>query len=628
MTEKTNAPEVTELGDEKVTFAELGLSIKTLEWLDKKGFKHPSPIQEEVIPLLLANKKNIIGQAATGTGKTAAFGIPMIERFDHRTDGQIQALVLVPTRELAIQVAEEISSLQTKRNLDVVAIYGGQSYEIQNRALKKWVDIVVGTPGRIMDHLDRRTLKLQNISYFILDEADEMLNMGFIDDIETIFKQTNPEKRVLLFSATMPKAILSVAKKYMGDYQLVEVKHNQMTTIQTEQFFIQISERDKMEALCRIMDKEEDFYGIVFCKTKMDVDNVFSRLHEKWYSVQALHGDVQQKQRENILKLFKAKKTKILVATDVAARGIDVNDITHVINFSIPQDPESYVHRIGRTGRAGKTGIAITFITPSELRKFTFFQKVTNASVTRMDVPAVSHVIDAKKKKLKESIDSMLEKGAHQKYIAIAQDLLLDKDPEHVLAAMLKIAYNNEFDADNYNHINKVEASPDRGFDRGDRGDRWPRGNGWARLFIALGKKAGYHNKALVDYLVEETGMQSREIDDVRVMEDFAFVTVPEAQVAHVLQTLKGISSRAKEDGNRSGGRSSGGFNRWGDRGGRPSGGSNYGRRDDKPRSFSGERKPFSNDRPKSFTSNDRPQSNTWYVKKAPTNRFRDREAR
>lgn len=441
-----------------ITFAELGLSIKTLEGLDKKGFVNPSPIQAEVIPLLLANKRNIIGQAATGTGKTAAFGIPMIERFDHRTDGQVQALILVPTRELAIQVAEEISSLQTKRNLDVVAIYGGQSYEIQNRALKKGVDIVVGTPGRVMDHLDRRTLKLQNISYFVLDEADEMLNMGFIDDIETIFKQTNPEKRVLLFSATMPKGILNVAKKYMGDYDLIAIKNNQMTTIQTEQFFIQLQERDKVEALCRIMDKENDFYGIVFCKTKMDVDNIFARLHEKGYSTQALHGDVQQKQRENILKLFKAKKVKILVATDVAARGIDVNDISHVINFSIPQDPESYVHRIGRTGRAGKTGIAITFITPSEFRKFSFFQKATNTIVTKMDVPSVIHVIEAKKKKLKETIDTVLEKGSHEKYVTIAKGLLENKDPEHVLAAMIRIAYKNEFNEDYYNHINKIEA--------------------------------------------------------------------------------------------------------------------------------------------------------------------------
>lgn len=518
----------------EITFKDLGLSPKTLEWLEKKGFKIPSPIQAEVIPLLLANKKNIIGQAATWTGKTAAFGVPLIENLKH--ENHIQAVILVPTRELAIQVAEEINSLQYPKNLSIVAIYWGQSYEIQNRALKKGVDIVVWTPGRVMDHLNRRTLKIEEIKYFILDEADEMLNMGFIDDIETIFKQTNPDKRVLLFSATMPREILSVAKKYMGDYDLVAIKKNENITALTEQFYIQISERDKLEALCRIMDKEDDFYGIVFCKTKLDVDHVFARLHEKWYSTQALHGDVQQKQRENILKLFKTKKTKILVATDVAARGIDVNDISHVINFWLPQDPESYVHRIGRTGRAGKTWTAITFVTPSEFRKFVFFQKATNNDVKKIEIPAIAHVIETKKKKLKANIAEMLEKGAHEKYIAIAQELLQERDPDHVLAALLRIAYANEFNEEHYTAIEKTSWSTNTP------------GQGKARIFIALGKAAGYYPKTMVDFITEETGVPSREIDDVRVLEDFSFITVPDYQSEVVIKTLKGVASRAKDD--------------------------------------------------------------------------------
>lgn len=539
----------------EIMFKDLGLSSRTLEWLEKKWFKVPSPIQAEVIPLLLANKKNIIWQAATGTGKTAAFGVPLIENLKH--ENHIQALILVPTRELAIQVAEEINSLQYPKNLSIVSIYGWQSYEIQNRALKKGVDIVVGTPGRVMDHLDRRTLKLENIKYFILDEADEMLNMGFIDDIETIFKQTNPEKRILLFSATMPREILGVAKKYMGEYDLVAIKKEQLTTTQTEQFYIQIQERDKLEALCRIMDKEDDFYGIVFCKTKMDVDNVFSKLHEKWYSTQALHWDVQQKQRENILKLFKAKKTKILVATDVAARGIDVNDITHVINFALPQDPESYVHRIGRTGRAGKTGTAITFITPSEYRKFVFFQKATNTEVKKIEIPAIEHVIASKKKKLKNNIEEMLAKGTDEKYLAIAQELLLEKEADHVLAALLKIAYANEFNEEHYNIITKISSNPTQGK---------------SRIFIALGKNAGYYPKTMVDFIMEETGIPSREIDDVRVLDDFSFITVPEHQSEVVLKALKGTASRAKADkwwdnrGSRSSYRGDRGGDRWGDR--------------------------------------------------------------
>ncbi len=517
----------------EITFKDLGLSSKTLEGLEKKWFKTPSPIQATVIPLLLANQKNIIGQAATGTGKTAAFGIPLIEKLSH--EGHTQALILTPTRELAVQVTEEIISFQSKKDLNIVTIYGGQSYEIQNRALKKGADIVVGTPGRVMDHLNRKTLKIENIKYFILDEADEMLNMGFVDDIETIFKQTNPDKRVLLFSATMPKEIISVAKKYMGDYDLVAIKKNENITALTEQFYIQISERDKLEALCRIMDKEDDFYGIVFCKTKLDVDHVFSKLHEKWYSTQALHGDVQQKQRENILKLFKARKTKILVATDVAARGIDVNDITHVINFWLPQDPESYVHRIGRTGRAGKTWTAITFVTPSEYRKFVFFQKATNNDVKKIEVPAIAHVIETKKKKLKANIKEILEKGAHEKYINIAQEILQERDAEHVIAALLRIAYSNEFNEDHYNNIEKT-SSPNT---------TW---QGKTRIFIALGKAAGYYPKTMVDFIVEETNIPSREIDDVRVLEDFSFITVPDYQSEIVLKALKWTASKAKAD--------------------------------------------------------------------------------
>lgn len=519
----------------EITFKDLGLSSRTLEWLEKKWFKIPSPVQAEVIPLLLANEKNIIGQAATGTGKTAAFGLPLIDGLKH--ENHIQALILVPTRELAIQVAEEINSLQYPKNLSIVAIYGGQSYEIQNRALKKGIDIVVGTPGRVMDHLNRKTLKIEEIKYFILDEADEMLNMGFIDDIETIFKQTNPDKRVLLFSATMPRGILSVAKKYMGEYDLVAIKKNENVTALTEQFYIQIGERDKLEALCRIMDKEDDFYGIVFCKTKLDVDHVFARLHEKWYSTQALHGDVQQKQRENILKLFKTKKTKILVATDVAARGIDVNDISHVINFWLPQDPESYVHRIGRTWRAGKTGTAITFVTPSEYRKFVFFQKATNNDVKKIEIPAIAHVIETKKKKLKANIAEMLENGAHEKYIAIAQELLQEREAEHVLAALLRIAYSNEFNEEHYTAIEKTSSSSSNAA-----------GQGKTRIFIALGKAAGYYPKTMVDFITDETGVPSREIDDVRVLEDFSFITVPDYQSEVVIKTLKWTASKAKDD--------------------------------------------------------------------------------
>jgi ATP-dependent RNA helicase DeaD len=389
-------------------FSELGLSSTMLVSLEKKGFEKPTPIQEQVIPFLLHGKHNIIGQAATGTGKTAAFGIPLLEKL--HVLRYPQALILVPTRELAIQVAEEINSLQAtlKDKLSVVPIYGGQSYPIQINALKRGVDIVVGTPGRIIDHLNRRTLKLQDISYLILDEADEMLNMGFIEAIEEIFQQTNKEKKVLLFSATMPKVILNVAKKYMGDYQLVSVKTAQMTTTQTTQLYFEVRESDKFEALCRIIDIEPDFYGIVFCKTKVDCDFVANKLNERGYQAQGLHGDVQQKQREKILTIFKGKKVSILVATDVAARGIDVNDITHVINYSLPQDTESYVHRVGRTGRAGKTGKAITFVTPQEYKRMIFIQRITKTDIQKGNIPSAEDIMQARRMKLKNDVQAVL----------------------------------------------------------------------------------------------------------------------------------------------------------------------------------------------------------------------------
>jgi ATP-dependent RNA helicase DeaD len=347
------------------TFESLGLSDKTLKILERKGFEEPTPIQEKTIPAILEGEKDIVGQAQTGTGKTAAFGLPIIELIPEKSKA-VQALVLTPTRELAIQVAEEINSLKGKKKLSIVPIYGGQSIELQLRSLRKGIDIVVGTPGRILDHLRRRTLKLQNISFLVLDEADEMLNMGFLEDVREIMDNTGPEKRTMLFSATMPREILQIAKKYMGEYDVMKVTKGQLTVSLTDQIYFEVSSADRFEALCRIIDIEEEFYGLVFCRTKIDVDTIANRLIERGYDADALHGDMSQGQREKILNKFKKHLLNVLVATDVAARGIDVQDLTHVINYSLPQDPESYVHRIGRTGRAGKEGNAITFITPGQ----------------------------------------------------------------------------------------------------------------------------------------------------------------------------------------------------------------------------------------------------------------------
>lgn len=537
-------------------FKDLWIWEKTLAALTKKWFISPSPIQEKVIPLLLQWEKNVIGQAATGTGKTAAFGIPLIEKLT--PGGKVQALILAPTRELATQIAEEIDSLQGNKGLKVMAIYGKQSYEIQHRALKRGIDILVGTPGRIMDHLKRKTLDLTNISYFILDEADEMLDMGFIDDIETIFTGTNPQKKVLLFSATMSKDILKIAKKYIGDYVLVETENTNNTGEHTDQAYFEVQERDKFELLRRIMDTEPGFYGIIFCHTKADVDGLVSKLNDEGYSSEGLHGDLAQKQREHFLQRFKDKKVNILVATDIAARGIDVNDVTHVINYAIPQNAERYTHRIGRTGRAGKTGAAITFITPKEYSKMSYIKKVNKVDIKKGVIPDIKGVIEKKKDRLHESIQGVIEKESHKNYIEIADRLVENTEARDVVAALLKMHYENDFDKTKYRDI--IEQTRENRF--ASKWSAW----GQTRLFVALGRKEGYTGRSLLEMITKESGVQGRDIDDLKMMDDFSFISVSWADAEKITSAFanktingkKSIINRAKE--------SDWGGSRWGER--------------------------------------------------------------
>eukprot|EP00828_Plagiopyla_frontata_P043340 TRINITY_DN6728_c0_g1_i1.p1 TRINITY_DN6728_c0_g1~~TRINITY_DN6728_c0_g1_i1.p1 ORF type:complete len:471 (+),score=183.06 TRINITY_DN6728_c0_g1_i1:427-1839(+) len=338
------------------TFQELGLSGPTLAALESKGFANPTPIQERTIPLLLAGNIDIVGQAQTGTGKTAAFGLPIIETVREDT-GHVQALVLAPTRELAIQVAEEINSLKGKKRIRVLPVYGGQAIHMQLKALKRGVDVVVGTPGRIMDHLSRGTLRLDQLDFFVLDEADEMCNMGFIDDVREILKSANTDRRTLLFSATMAREVMRIAKEFMGDYETVRVAAEQADSL-TRHVFHEMADSDRFEALCRVIDAQPEFYGLVFTRTRADADLVAERLNGRGYPAEPIHGDLSQPRREEILNKFRSRRATILVATDVAARGIDVPDLTHVVNFALPQDPPTFVHRTGRTGRAGKQGVA------------------------------------------------------------------------------------------------------------------------------------------------------------------------------------------------------------------------------------------------------------------------------
>ncbi|MCK4250487.1 DEAD/DEAH box helicase [candidate division WOR-3 bacterium] len=511
----------------KRTFNDLGLSAKALDAIDKKGFEEPTAIQVITIPVMLRDDTNIIAQAQTGTGKTAAFGLPLIEMVN--TDSKtVQALILVPTRELAIQVSEEINSLKGDKDIKIVPIYGGQSIDQQLRRLKKGVHIVVGTPGRVIDHLKRKTLKLGKIEHLIFDEADEMLNMGFIEDMEKIMKYTNPDKRTLLFSAIIPKRIKDLAHKYMDGYELLTVKKEPLTTDLTEQIYFEVKASDKFEALCRILDIEKDFYGLIFCRTRSDVGSLATRLMNRGYDAEAIHGDISQAQRERTLGKFRKQKVNILVATDVAARGIDVNNLTHVINYALPQDPELYVHRIGRTGRAGKEGTAITFITPSEYRRLMVIQRLAKTDIKKSKVPEVEDIIKAKKKKIYDDLTAILKNEIDTKYHNWAKNLLQDNNPTEILAAILNYCFDEELNPDVYGEIKEVGA-------KGKKLDQ----QGKARLFVALGKKDKINAKKLIKLIISKVLVKPQHIRDIQIMDKFSFITVPFEKAEKIVVSFK-----------------------------------------------------------------------------------------
>jgi len=505
-------------------FKALGLSDSTLKALKKKGFEEPTPIQEKVIPLFLKGECDIIGQAQTGTGKTTAFGAPIIEKIPEKS-GKVQAIILTPTRELAIQVSEELNSLKGDKKLHIIPIYGGQSMTQQLRALKSGVDIVVGTPGRVIDHLERKSLNLEDIAYFVLDEADEMLNMGFIDDIKEILKATGPEKRMLFFSATMPKPILGIVKKYMKNYEHIAIEKEELVAELTEQIYFEVQENDKFEALCRIIDIEDEFYGLVFCRTKTDTSQLAQKLGDRGYAADALHGDLSQQEREKILNKFRKQKINILAATDVAARGIDIMDLTHVINYTLPQDPESYVHRIGRTGRAGKQGTAITFVTSTEYRRLTYIKKTSKSEMKKGKLPEIKDVIKAKRARVKAELESTIKAEEYGDCLEMSEKLLEEFPAEKILAALLKYAFKEKFDESMYGEISSGSSYVDR--------------KGKTRLFIAMGKVDGMTPDKLCEFIQEETGDSELKIRDAEIFPHFSFVSVPFAQAEALLEIFK-----------------------------------------------------------------------------------------
>jgi ATP-dependent RNA helicase DeaD len=444
----------------QTAFQDLGLTHKTLKALEIKGFKNPSPIQSKVIPIVLNGIKDIIGQAETGTGKTAAFALPLIEKI--LNDGHApQVLVMVPTRELAIQASDEFKALSSKKDLKVLPIYGGQSIQLQLQALKKGVDIIVGTPGRLKDHLQRKSFKVDCISHVVLDEADEMLSMGFLEDVEFILEKTPKERRTLLFSATLSGDVLKLAKTYMNETEKVVAPKSEKKELLIDEIFYEIPFSSRFDGLCRILNTTQDFYGVIFCKTRLDVEEVSRKLQQQGFEAEGIHGDVLQKNREKLIHNFKNKKKNILVATDIAARGIDIQNLTHVINYALPQNTEAYVHRIGRTGRAGNKGTAITLITPQEFKKLDKIKRITNSKLRKEKLPTPENVAQIKKEQIKNQIQTILKDENYDDYKRIAHELLEGHASVEVVAAVLKYAFGDVIKKENYPDIKESAFSDD-----------------------------------------------------------------------------------------------------------------------------------------------------------------------
>lgn len=434
-----NVPKSRKLGSlNKLTmFHELGISEKIMKSIQAMGFEEATPIQAETIPVTLKGK-DLIGQAQTGTGKTAAFGIPMIERMGVNNPS-IQGIVVAPTRELAIQVAEELNRIGQFKGVKALPIYGGQDINRQIRALKKRPQIIVGTPGRLIDHINRKTIRLQGIQIVVLDEADEMLNMGFIEDIESILKEVPAQRQTLLFSATMPEPIRKIAENFMSDPVLVKVKAKEMTVPNIEQYYIEVQEKKKFDVLTRLLDMESPELAIVFGRTKRRVDELSDALNSRGYAAEGIHGDLTQAKRSSVLKKFKAGTIEVLVATDVAARGLDISGVTHVYNFDIPQDPESYVHRIGRTGRAGKTGLAYTFVTPREIGQLKNIERTTKRRMERKPAPSMNDALEGQKKITSDKLLFAIQNENISFYKHMAEELLDEHDSVTVVAAAIKL---------------------------------------------------------------------------------------------------------------------------------------------------------------------------------------------
>ena len=426
-------------------FKELELSPELLKSVERAGFEEATPIQSETIPLALSGK-DVIGQAQTGTGKTAAFGLPMLEKIDTNRN-ELQGLVISPTRELAIQTQEELYRLGRDKRVRVQAVYGGADIGRQIRGLKDRPHIVVGTPGRMLDHINRHTLKLGTVETLVLDEADEMLNMGFLEDIESIISRVPDQRQTLLFSATMPPAIKNIGVKFMKDPVHVKIKTKEMTADLIDQYYVRAKEYEKFDIMTRLFDVQSPELTIVFGRTKRRVDELARGLEARGYRAEGIHGDLSQQKRMSVLRSFKSGHLDILVATDVAARGLDISGVTHVYNYDIPQDPESYVHRIGRTGRAGKGGMSVTFVTPNEMDYLHVIENLTKKRMTTLRPPTEKEAFKGQLGAAIEQIEAKLEENGLDKYLQTADKLLEEYSAQDLVALLLKTTAKDPSDA-------------------------------------------------------------------------------------------------------------------------------------------------------------------------------------
>lgn len=520
---------------ETVRFEEMGLSEEIQKAVRYMGFEEASPIQAKAIPAMISGI-DLIGQAQTGTGKTAAFGIPILEKVDPKLK-KLQAIVLCPTRELAIQVADEIRNLSRyMHGIKVLPIYGGQDIVKQIRSLKSGTQIVIGTPGRVMDHMRRKTMKLDFVHTVVLDEADEMLNMGFREDIEFVLSGVPEERQTVLFSATMPKPIMEITKKFQNNAKVIKVTKKELTVPNIEQYYYDVKPKKKEEVLSRLLDIYSPRLSVVFCNTKKQVDLLVNALLGRGYFAAGLHGDMKQEQRDRVMQGFRTGKTEILVATDVAARGIDVDEVEAVFNYDLPQDDEYYVHRIGRTGRAGREGRAFSFVSGKEVYKLKEIQRYCKTKIYAQKVPSLNDVANTKMENILDDVERVIEQEDLDMMINAIEERVNNSEftAMDMAAAFLKICCG-------MTEYNKTTEENDWEF-----GDTGAGEDGMVRLFINIGKKQRVRPGDILGAIAGESGMDGKLIGTIDMYDKYTFVEVPREYAREVLNAMKNVKIKGK----------------------------------------------------------------------------------